>query len=344
MVRVASATFIGMCELQNDLFARGPAAPIDVAPEAARWQPVASRLPAELRLGTSSWSFPGWHGLVYDRPASATLLARHGLAAYARHPLLRTVGVDRSYYEAPPRELFERYARQVPPDFRFMVKMQRDLVTPGHPHFLDAGWAREWVIEPAMAGLGDKLGTLLLQFSPMNPDRIRHEFGGSRGFAEALYRFLRALGEGGLAPTRSNAVGVEPAITVEIRSPELCTEDYAQALRHGGASHGYVVHPAMAPLPEQFERVPPTGHPLLIRWMLAPRTGYQAAKEAWAPFAEMRRPDAVHRKMIADALNEATSRGVAATLIVNNKAEGSSPRSIEAVARMLSDPDESQHA
>lgn len=31
---------------------------------------VAERLPDALRLGTSSWSFPGWAGIVYDRPAS----------------------------------------------------------------------------------------------------------------------------------------------------------------------------------------------------------------------------------------------------------------------------------
>src|SRR5262245_28797051 len=59
---------------------------------------VARRLPRSVRLGTSSWSFPGWQGIVYDRSASETQLARHGLAAYARHPLLRAVGVDRTYY------------------------------------------------------------------------------------------------------------------------------------------------------------------------------------------------------------------------------------------------------
>ena len=41
--------------------------------------------------GTSSWSFPGWAGIVYDSKVSQTTLARHGLAAYARHPLFRTV-------------------------------------------------------------------------------------------------------------------------------------------------------------------------------------------------------------------------------------------------------------
>ena len=55
---------------------------------------IAARLPETLYLGTSSWSFPGWHGLVYDRECSQRALARQGLGAYAAHPLLNAVGVD----------------------------------------------------------------------------------------------------------------------------------------------------------------------------------------------------------------------------------------------------------
>ena len=39
---------------------------------------LAARLPAEVRLGTSSWSFPGWTGLVYARAATQLTLARAG--------------------------------------------------------------------------------------------------------------------------------------------------------------------------------------------------------------------------------------------------------------------------
>ena len=54
-----------------------PVAPAPV-PEAVA--SVAARLPAGLRMGTSSWTFPGWAGIVYDRRASQTTLAQHGLA------------------------------------------------------------------------------------------------------------------------------------------------------------------------------------------------------------------------------------------------------------------------
>src|SRR5258706_12832907 len=65
-------------------------------------QPLAAKLPLKLRMGTSSWSFPGWHGLVYAQRSTEKELAREGLREYARHPLFRTVGIDRGHYAPIP--------------------------------------------------------------------------------------------------------------------------------------------------------------------------------------------------------------------------------------------------
>ena len=59
-----------------------------------RLREIATRVPPTLRMGTSSWSFPGWRGIVYPGERTSTWLAREGLRYYARHPLLRTVGID----------------------------------------------------------------------------------------------------------------------------------------------------------------------------------------------------------------------------------------------------------
>jgi uncharacterized protein YecE (DUF72 family) len=70
---------------------------------------TARRLPENLYLGTSSWAFPGWAGLVYDRVASQEILAHEGLAAYAAHPLFRAGGIDRTYYAPLPAADFDAY-------------------------------------------------------------------------------------------------------------------------------------------------------------------------------------------------------------------------------------------
>lgn len=308
-------------ESQSELFRTGPAAPVDVAPEAAALAPLARRIPPGIRLGTSSWSFPGWAGLVYDRAADPKTLARHGLEAYGRHPLLRTVGVDRTYYEPLAEAAYAEYAAAVPDDFRFVVKATRTLTTPGEEGFLDPGLARDSMVGPAAAGLGGKLGALLFQFPPMAPGAV----GGPRGFAEALFRFLRELPAG--VPT-----------AVEIRTPAWYTADYRAALRHGGATHGWVVHPRMVPLDEQRELgAPDTDRPTVIRWMLAPGASYEAARDAWAPFHHLQAPDAENRDRVARLALEAAAAGSPVFVVINNKAEGSSPRSVAALAERLAE-------
>ena len=82
---------------QLDLFARA-ASPIEPSPLAsvyAEAEAIAAKLPRDVFFGTSSWSFPGWAGIVYAHKRSESSLARDGLIEYAQHPLLRTVGVDR---------------------------------------------------------------------------------------------------------------------------------------------------------------------------------------------------------------------------------------------------------
>src|SRR5512137_2496942 len=74
-------------------------AAVAVSPEVAS---LGARLPALVRLGSSSWSFPGWAGLVWARHHPADVLSADGLLAYARHPLLRAVGVDRTFYAPLP--------------------------------------------------------------------------------------------------------------------------------------------------------------------------------------------------------------------------------------------------
>ncbi|HEY1332765.1 MAG TPA: DUF72 domain-containing protein, partial [Myxococcaceae bacterium] len=104
-----------------------PPEPPAPAPVPDEMREIGARLPGDLRLGTSSWSFPGWTGLVYAREAGTEVLARQGLPAYAGHPLLRTVGVDRTFYGPVPVETFRSWAASVPEDFRSLVKAHEAL-------------------------------------------------------------------------------------------------------------------------------------------------------------------------------------------------------------------------
>ncbi len=322
---------------QLDLFGGAPSVArgeIAAAPEAAALADVAARLPREVRLGTSSWSFPGWRGIVWAAEHSEAQLARRGLPAYARHPLLRTVGVDRTHYAPVAADVLRGYADAVPPDFRFLVKAHEACtlaVYPLHPrygeqrgavnpHFLDAAYARDAVVGPYLEGLGDRAGVLLFQFAPQSIERL----GGSpRRFAERLYRFLRDLPPG-------------PQVAVEVRTPEVLGPDYAAALRSVGAAHCVALLPGMPSADVQAAMLTPS-LPLVVRWLLTPGLAYDDAKASFAPFDRVVRPDVAARHAIAALVNAATARAVPAYVIVNNKAEGSAPLSIAALADLLAD-------
>jgi uncharacterized protein YecE (DUF72 family) len=302
--------------------------PADPTPEL---EATAARLPTGVHLGTSSWSFPGWDGIVYDRRASESTLARHGLAAYAAHPLLRTVGIDRTYYRPIGTMDFRAYADAVPEAFRFLVKADRLVTSPvdpdtygvrtPNPLFLDAAYATEHVVRPMLEGLGSKAGPLLFQFSPIPPNLV----GGRRAFLERLYHFVRGLPEG-------------PVYAVELRTPAFLCEEYTRLLEATGAAHCYNVHPAMTPLAQQLQLVSPFYQPaLVVRWMLHAGLKYEVAKERYEPFDRLVDEDTASRERIAVAVLDALVAERPAFVIANNKAEGCAPLSVFALARRIVD-------
>jgi uncharacterized protein YecE (DUF72 family) len=290
---------------------------------------VAASLPGTLRMGTSSWSFPGWDGIVYDRPASQAGLARHGLKAYGAHPLFRTVGIDRTYYRPISSEDFRTYADEVPRDFRFLVKANRLVTSPHDPHahgvrtrndlFLDASFAVDQVVGPAAEGLAQKAGPFLFQFSPIPPNLV----GGPGAFMDRLHRFLEDLPVG-------------PLYAVELRTPTFLTQRYAELLEATGAAHCYNVHPAMTSLDGQMAVVSPFYQPaLVVRWMLHGGTHYEGAKDRYAPFDRIVDEDVPSRERIAVAVLDALVAERPAFVIANNKAEGSAPLSIVRLAERI---------
>ena len=99
-----------------------PAPGSDLEQRYERYRVLAASLPTGFRMGTSSWSFPGWQGIVYARKRATSMLAREGLHEYAQHPLLRTVGIDRSFYAPIPEDDLLRYADQLGDEFPCCAK------------------------------------------------------------------------------------------------------------------------------------------------------------------------------------------------------------------------------
>lgn len=323
-------------DLQLGLFDEAPSAlprAVEGATPTDRHREIAGRLPAALRMGTSSWTFPGWAGIVYDRDVPQSVLSGDGLEAYATHPLLRTVGLDRTYYRPIPAEEYRALAEAVPDDFRFLVKADRLLTSPvdpqafgvrePNPRFLDARYAVREVVEPMVEGLGDKAGPLLFQFSPIPPNLV----GGTGPFLQRLHRFLDALPDG-------------PRYAVELRTPGFLTREYAQLIEATGAAHCFNVHPAMTGLEKQLRLIQPYQQPVLVvRWMLHAGLGYQAAKDRYEPFDRIVDADEPSLERITRAIFDALLAERGAYVVVNNKAEGSAPLTVFRLAERVAEWD-----
>ena len=298
---------------------------------------LAATIPAGVRFGTSSWSFPGWAGSVYGDSYSDVQLARRGLPAYAAHPLLRTVGIDRTFYAPIGESAFRGYAKQareVAPGFRFLVKAPMLFTGPrlrsddgrwtDNAAFLNASLATAQFVLPATQGLMDACGPLVFQFPPLGPKftRAPHQF------ADVLAEFLVAL------PKLSG-----PAFyAVEVRDPELLTDDYLAALCAGGATHCIAIHARMPQAREQARFWRDSGRlPLVMRWSLHSGMKYEEAKERYAPFNALVDEDPDGRAQIATLALEATGARRETFIIANNKAEGSAPLTLQKLACLIRD-------
>ncbi|MGE3275366.1 MAG: DUF72 domain-containing protein [Vicinamibacterales bacterium] len=319
---------------QLPLFDTTPEAPPDpwatqLAAMHAAAAPLRAALPPQLHFGTSSWSFPGWKGLVYGGARSATTLAREGLAEYARHPLLTTVGVDRSYYAPVPMDDWRRYAGQLPSGFRCCIKAPASVTAPWigapgerpvpNPDFLSPARLADELLEPLSAVFADHAGPIILEIAPpprgegLPPDRFHRRLDDLLAALPGAFRFV-----------------------VELRDRRLLTAAYTDILHAHGVGHTYNYWSAM-PMPgAQAEVVPPeTGALAVVRLLLRPGTWYEEQRDRFRPFDRLVEPDRAMREDVEAVVARAVGGGRDTFVLVNNKAEGSSPLTIMALAERI---------
>jgi uncharacterized protein YecE (DUF72 family) len=301
---------------------------------------LAADMPPQVHLGTSSWSFPGWRGIVYGDDYSNAKLSRDGLTAYGAHPLLRSVSIDRSFYAPLSIADYLRYAQQVPDHFRFIVKAPASITdasvrgehgepVAANPCFLNAQLAASEFVEPCLAGLGPKAGALVFQFPPL-PDQLLAD---PAAFTERLHAFLMAL-----PPLPPDG----PCYAVEIRDASLLTPRFVRTLRAAGARYCVGLHARMPdPLRQAaalalMDGETPAG-PLIVRWSLHSGYRYEQAKARYEPFDKLVDEDPHTRNALAELAARYALAGQSVLITTNNKAEGSAPLSCAKLARAIAD-------
>jgi uncharacterized protein YecE (DUF72 family) len=314
---------------QLELFSR-PALPTLAEPDPQMVR-LAETVPKNIHLGTSSWTFPGWQGLVYRRRYRGEAhFMQESLYEYARFPVFSTVGIDRSFYNPLTREELTHYAALLPEGFRCVSKVWQQLTTlvfanhpkngalagKRNPSFLDVAQFSALIGDPYREAFSTHAGPFVLEISPLPRGTRDDGF-----FAARLEHFLRH------APPEFH-------YAVELRDASLMTPRYLEILRAYGASHCFNQWSRMPTIGEQLNRVGAPWTRSLVARLLLPENGdYETLKREYAPFDTIVAPD---ERMRADVLRLAYGAPDADLyIIINNKAEGSAPRTAMALAERL---------
>lgn len=291
-------------------------------------------IPPGVRFGTSTWNYPGWTGLVYHRTYPASGATAKMLAEYARFPLFGTVGIDASFYGPPKPATLASWAAALPPGFPCVSKVwdrltvrtwtgPRDAARSGqlNPDFLNAALFRSDVYEPYRAHFGDHTGPFVFEFQAIGKD----DGISPTQFADLLDRFFDQLPP-------------EGSYAVEIRNPELLTPPYFAVLREHDVAHLFNSWTRMPSLGSQLDLAESvTGRFLIARALLRPGRTYSEAVDQFAPYDRIREANPELRHDLVRLARTAAGLRIPAYLLVNNRAEGSAPLTIAAVARMLAD-------
>jgi uncharacterized protein YecE (DUF72 family) len=156
-----------------------------------------------LRVGTSGYQYKFWRGTFYsEKCKEADMLTEYGRQ-------LATVEINYTFYRMPKREFMERWAAQVPDDFRFSIKASRRIT---HDKRLkEVGDLTGYLFDTCKA-LGDKLGVVLFQLPP-----------NLKADMERLARFLELVPEG-------------VRVALEVRHPSWLEDGVYARLRERGVA------------------------------------------------------------------------------------------------------------
>jgi uncharacterized protein YecE (DUF72 family) len=286
-------------------------------------------------VGTSSWKYPGWLGTVYDEARylwrgkfAKSRFERDCLAEYAE--TFKTVCVDAAYYAFPGRDQLEGLAARVPEDFRFGFKVT-DAITvkrfpdlprfgerAGHenPGFLDGETFERRFLAPC-ASIRSRVGILIFEFSRFRRD----DFATAGDFVSALDVFLAALPK-------------DWPYGIELRNHDWLTPDYLACLARHQVAHVFNSWTRMPSVAQQLGLGGSRSNPKLVaaRFLLAPGNLYESAIDAYAPFDAIKHVEADARAAAGALIAEGAATPQRRTYIfINNRLEGSAPRTIREV-------------
>ena len=282
-----------------------------------------------LRLGTCSWKYDTWVGLVYSGSKSKDYLSEYSKK-------FNTVEIDQWFWSLfppakvvlPNKSLVEEYKNSVPEDFLFTIKVPNSITLThfyknskedelrANPFFLSADLFKEFL--NSITPLKNQIGCLIFQFEYLNKQKMKSLSEFQFKFAEFCKQLDKKI----------------PPIGIEIRNPNYLNEKYFSFLAELKIVPVFLEGYYMPPITEVYNKFKKHINQLAVIRLHGPdRKGIEKiANDNWNQIYINRDREI---SSIVKMIKELQNNEVDLFVNVNNHFEGSAPLTIEKIKKLI---------
>ena len=284
---------------------------------------------SNIYLGTCSWKYDSWRGLVYSDSADLNYLAE-----YSRK--YNTVEIDQWFWSLfpggkvvlPKPAVVQEYAQAVPRNFKFTVKLPNSLAlthyyrkdkTEGlqvNPFFLSSDLYNRFI--EIITPLHQNIGVLMMQFEYLNKQKMPSQ----QEFLGKLEQFVRQIDHRKIA------------LAIEIRNPNYLNDTYFKFLKLFKLSHVFLQGYYMPAVSDIYSKVAEKLiSPVIIRLHGPDRKSIEEKSSGnWNKIIEPRDREV---SRISEIIADLNARKLDVYVNVNNHYEGSAPLTIEKIRKKI---------
>ena len=275
-----------------------------------------------MRIGTCSWKYDSWKGLIYPDFGEFDFLEE-----YSKN--YNTVEVDQWFWSLnkgnvilPKPNVVNEYNQVTPNNFKFTIKAPNSLTLThpykskeANPYFLSSELLKAFInsIHPIL----NKVGVLMFQFEYLNKQKM-----------DSLSQFLDKLN------TFLNKIDKSIPIAIETRNPNYLKPEYFQFLKENNIAHvflqGYYM-PDISKVYNDYGNL--LTNTTVIRLHGSDRKGIETlAQNRWNQIVQ---PKDDELSKIIEMIKELVAVDSNLYINVNNHYEGSAPLTINKITTFL---------
>jgi uncharacterized protein YecE (DUF72 family) len=283
---------------------------------------------AKIRIGTCSWKYDSWQGLVYSEQAKNNYLFE-----YAKK--FDTVEIDQWFWSLfgvdkvvlPTTKVVEEYAQSVPEDFKFTIKIPNSITlthfyrknksTPlvTNPYFLSNELFEKFV--ELLQPLHKNIGVLMFQFEYLNKQKMSSQ----NEFLNKINDFFEKCDSSFTS-------------AIESRNPYYLNKKYFDFLNDHGLGHVFLQGYFMPDITQVYQKCWSMIQTTPVIRLHGPNRKdiEEKSKGEWNKIYD-NRDDEITR--ITQIIEELHSKNLDIYANINNHYEGSAPLTIEKIRNLL---------